>query len=61
MLSTHEKGKAETGAGIAVILAFVTEITGFAVAVTFFSANWVGAGIGLVPPLWLSVWSQMRF
>ena len=49
MLSTPEKTKAETVAGIAVLLAFVTGVAGVVVAVfAFFDANWVGAGLGLV-------------
>lgn len=49
MSSTPEKSKAETVAGIAVLLAFVTGVASLVVAVfSFFSANWVGAGTCLV-------------
>ena len=49
MESKHEKEKAETIAGIAVLLAVVTGIAALIVAVfSFAGANWVGAGICLV-------------
>ena len=49
MLSKPEEAKAETVAGIAVLLAFVTGIGGVTVGVfAFLDANWVGAGLGLV-------------